>query len=142
MINKIFIYLYHFPAESLLKNPPFYLSSESPPSSRTFPFSRTNILMHFSIVLILWAIMMVVLPFIAFSRASWTFLYESSSNADVASSSNKTFGFLIIVLAIATRCFWPPESFPPLIPHWVWKPELSSSSKSSSPLSSTSPSIA
>jgi hypothetical protein len=86
--------------------------------------------------------MMVVLPFIAFSSASWTFLCESSSNADVASSSNKTFGFLIIVLAMATRCFWPPESFPPLIPHWVWKPELSSSSKSSSPLSSTSPSIA
>jgi len=47
----------------------------------------------------------VVLPFMAFSRATCTFFCESSSRAEVASSSKRTFGFLMMVLAIATLYF-------------------------------------
>jgi hypothetical protein len=42
-------------------------------------------------------------------------------------------------LAIATLCFWPPESFPPLVPQVVWSPTWRSfSSTSSSSISSFS----
>jgi hypothetical protein len=68
-------------------------------------------------VLILCAMMMVVLPCMAFSKAYYTFFCESSSKAEVASSSRRTLGFLMMVLAMATLCFYPPESMPPLIPH-------------------------
>jgi len=40
------------------------------------------------------AIMIVVRPSLALSRASWTCLSEVLSNADVASSKIRTFGFL------------------------------------------------
>ena len=43
----------------------------------------------------------------------------SESSADVASSSNSIFGFRSSARAIATRCFWPPESWPPLAPTYV-----------------------
>jgi hypothetical protein len=49
--------------------------------------------------------MMVVLPYIALFNACWTFFWESSSRAEVASSRINIFGFLMIVLAIATLCF-------------------------------------
>lgn len=43
----------------------------------------------------------------------------SESNAEVASSSNKTSGFLISALAIAIRCFCPPLNWVPLSPTGV-----------------------
>ena len=43
----------------------------------------------------------------------------SESSAEVASSSNSIFGFRSSARAIATRCFWPPESWPPLAPTFV-----------------------
>ena len=112
------------------------------PSSDNLPSSSTKILSHFSIVLIRWAIMIVVLPFIALSRATWTFFWESSSKAEVASSRRRTLGLRMIVLAIATRYFWPPDNLPPLIPHWVSKPLLSSMSCKYFSRVSTLPSIA
>ena len=56
--------------ESLENNPPFYFNSLNFPSSITFPSSRTKILSHFSIVLILCAIIITVLFYIAFSKAN------------------------------------------------------------------------
>ena len=112
------------------------------PSSDNLPSSSTKILSHFSIVLIRWAIMIVVLPFIALSRATWTFFWESSSKAEVASSRRRTLGLRMIVLAIATRYFWPPDNLPPLIPHWVSKPLWSSMSCKYFSRVSTLPSIA
>mmetsp|Transcript_31415 Transcript_31415/g.77352 ORF Transcript_31415/g.77352 Transcript_31415/m.77352 type:complete len:82 (-) Transcript_31415:172-417(-) len=51
----------------------------------------------------------------------------SLSSADVASSSSSTIGFLISARAIATRCFCPPESWPPPSPTCVsyWSARLS-----------------
>ena len=46
----------------------------------------------------------------------------SASRAEVASSSNRSFGFLIKALAIATLYFWPPESLIPLSPTRVSNP--------------------
>lgn len=134
---------FFFPAAIFANIPPsLFFKSETDPSSATLPCSKTKILSHYSIVDILWAIMIVVLPFIAFSRAYCTFFWESSSKAEVASSSSKIFGFLMMVLAIATLCFCPPESFDPLIPHIVLNPLESSISFNSLGLVSTSPSYA
>ena len=44
---------------------------------------------------------------------------DSASSAEVASSSSSREGFLINALAIATRCFWPPESCAPREPSSV-----------------------
>mmetsp|Transcript_41192 Transcript_41192/g.62666 ORF Transcript_41192/g.62666 Transcript_41192/m.62666 type:complete len:158 (+) Transcript_41192:153-626(+) len=86
--------------------------------------------------------MIVVLPSIALSRASCTFFWLSSSRAEVASSRRSTFGLRIIVLAIATLCFWPPESFPPRIPHWVENPLARELDFSEASLWSMTPSMA
>ena len=43
----------------------------------------------------------------------------SASSALVASSSNNIFGCRTIARAIATRCFWPPESWDPFLPQFV-----------------------
>ena len=95
----------HFLAARALKKPPCALSSLNPPDSKSFPDSSTKILSQPSMVLILCAIVMVVLPSIAFLRAPYTFFWESSSKADVASSKIRMAGSLIIVLAMATLCF-------------------------------------
>jgi len=62
------------------------------------------ILSHFWTVLSLWAITTVVLVPINSSMASCTILCDSSSKELVASSSSKIWGFLMIALAMATRC--------------------------------------
>lgn len=49
-------------------------------------------------------------------RASCTIFSERVSRAEVASSRSKMSGFFIIARAIATRCFWPPESLAPRSP--------------------------
>ena len=58
---------------------------------------------------------------IVFSTPIHTFS-DSESNADVASSSNKIDGFRTNALAIATRCFWPPDNWVPFSPTRVWYP--------------------
>ena len=104
---------------SLEKAPPAFMSSSKLPDSLTLPSSKRYTLLHFSMVVILWAMMMVVRPFMALSSAAYTFFCESSSSAEVASSRSMTFGFLKMVLAIATLYFCPPESLAPLSPHWI-----------------------
>ena len=76
---------------------------------RTWPSLTTNIALQFLIVLSLWAMVMLVLPSWALSRALKTLLSLSVSSADVASSSNRTGGFLINARAMAIRCFWPEK---------------------------------
>ena len=127
---------------SLLKAPPEFLRSLKFPSSLTLPSSRRKILLHFSMVLILCAMMTVVLFSIADSIACWTFFWDVSSSAEVASSRRRTLGCPMRVLAIATLCFWPPESLPPLMPHWVWNPLMRAGCFRLSGLVSMSPSIA
>ena len=127
--------------ESLVNKPPLDLSSLKRPDSRTLPDSKTKILSQFSMVLILWAMIMVVRPSMALFKAYWTFFCESSSRAEVASSRISIFGFLMIVLAIATLCFWPPERLPPREPQTESNPESRVSSLSERSLSSTSPTI-
>jgi len=52
----------------------------------------------------------------ALSIAAWTKCSDSESNAEVASSRRRILGFWIRALAIAIRCFWPPERAEPLVP--------------------------
>ena len=82
----------------------------------------TYILSAFWIVDSLWAIAIVVLPDATLSNAAWTTASEVWSKADVASSNNNIFGFRISALAIAILCFWPPLSWVPLPPTWVFQP--------------------
>jgi len=49
--------------------------------------------------------MTVVLSAIAASMADWTFFWEVSSRAEVASSRRRTLGCPMRVLAMATLCF-------------------------------------
>ena len=56
------------------------------PDSTISPLSKTIIFEAFSIVDSLWAITIVVLLVISFSKASWTISSDSVSNDDVASS--------------------------------------------------------
>lgn len=70
----------------------------------------------FLIVDSLWAIIMVLLSFCAFSRASCTIPSLCASSAEVASSNSNNFGSLTKALAMAILCFWPPESWEPLSP--------------------------
>mmetsp|Transcript_5911 Transcript_5911/g.10141 ORF Transcript_5911/g.10141 Transcript_5911/m.10141 type:complete len:103 (-) Transcript_5911:2126-2434(-) len=66
-----------------------------------------------------WATTMVVRPVMTCSRAAWTTFSDWVSRAEVASSSSRIFGFFRTALAMAMRCFWPPESCEPLGPTWV-----------------------
>ena len=43
---------------------------------------------------------------------SRTSLIISGSSADVGSSNSITFGFIASARAMATRCCWPPDSWP------------------------------
>ena len=57
-------------------------------------------------------------------KVIWIHTFSLSvSRAEVASSRSRTFGFLIKALAIATRCFCPPDSWLPFLPHPVSKPD-------------------
>mmetsp|Transcript_28349 Transcript_28349/g.57572 ORF Transcript_28349/g.57572 Transcript_28349/m.57572 type:complete len:89 (-) Transcript_28349:606-872(-) len=82
------------------------------------PLSTTAILSALRMVDSRCAITMVVrLCFcIRSSSAACTTRSLSLSSALVASSSSSTDGFLIMARAIATRCFWPPDSCPPFSP--------------------------
>mmetsp|Transcript_5532 Transcript_5532/g.9750 ORF Transcript_5532/g.9750 Transcript_5532/m.9750 type:complete len:85 (+) Transcript_5532:1425-1679(+) len=58
----------------------------------------------------------VVRPSAARFNASWTTFSLLESNALVASSNSKIFGFRTNARAIAIRCRCPPEIFPPFSP--------------------------
>mmetsp|Transcript_49973 Transcript_49973/g.124685 ORF Transcript_49973/g.124685 Transcript_49973/m.124685 type:complete len:82 (-) Transcript_49973:1605-1850(-) len=62
------------------------------------------------------AMTMVVLPCINVLSAPCTKCSVRESSALVASSSSSILGFLISALAIATRCFCPPETLTPFSP--------------------------
>mmetsp|Transcript_15911 Transcript_15911/g.35623 ORF Transcript_15911/g.35623 Transcript_15911/m.35623 type:complete len:86 (-) Transcript_15911:124-381(-) len=74
-----------------------------------------------------WAIVMVVRPCVLMRRSSaaCTSFSDSLSRALVASSRSRIAGLRTRARAIATRCFCPPESWPPLSPTCVSYPELS-----------------
>mmetsp|Transcript_81269 Transcript_81269/g.169831 ORF Transcript_81269/g.169831 Transcript_81269/m.169831 type:complete len:96 (-) Transcript_81269:3634-3921(-) len=82
----------------------------------TRPAPMTMIWSESWMVLNRWAIVKVVRPALAVSRAACTTFSEVESRAEVASSKRRIFGFLIKARAMAQRCFWPPESLPPLLP--------------------------
>mmetsp|Transcript_28348 Transcript_28348/g.57568 ORF Transcript_28348/g.57568 Transcript_28348/m.57568 type:complete len:100 (-) Transcript_28348:1267-1566(-) len=89
------------------------------PSSTTNLCSTTAILSALRMVDSRCAITMVVrLCFcIRSSSAAGSITRSLSlSSALVASSSSSTDGFLIMARAIATLCFWPPDSCPPFSP--------------------------
>mmetsp|Transcript_1607 Transcript_1607/g.2919 ORF Transcript_1607/g.2919 Transcript_1607/m.2919 type:complete len:100 (+) Transcript_1607:1517-1816(+) len=68
------------------------------------------------------AMVSTVRPFITLSSACCTTISLWRSSALVASSSSRILGFLMIARAMATRCFWPPLSWPPASPTCVWYP--------------------
>uniref|UniRef100_A0A1L8D777 Uncharacterized protein n=2 Tax=Nyssomyia neivai TaxID=330878 RepID=A0A1L8D777_9DIPT len=76
-----------------------------------------------------WAIVTHVRPSRAASSASCTIFSLSISRADVASSSRRIRGFRMRALAMATRCFCPPESCVPLSPRRVSYPSGSDEMK-------------
>mmetsp|Transcript_82216 Transcript_82216/g.163847 ORF Transcript_82216/g.163847 Transcript_82216/m.163847 type:complete len:187 (-) Transcript_82216:1115-1675(-) len=97
-------------------------SSSCVPCSKTWPSFTTTILSAWRMVLSRCAITTVVRFCLAMisSSAACTMRSLSLSSADVASSSKSTAGFLMIARAMATRCFWPPDSLPPFRPTSVW----------------------
>ena len=112
-------------------------SSSNVPSSTTWPLCTTIILLHFWIVDMRWAMTMLVRPSIARSSAYCTISWLCSSKADVASSKIRILGFLMRARAMATRCFYPPDSFDPFRPHIFWKPGCSCFSSSRTLAAST-----
>ena len=60
---------------------------------------------------ILWVTTITSLSFATFLRSSITSLEEAESKFPVGSSATIIGVSFIIALAIATLCFWPPESF-------------------------------
>mmetsp|Transcript_70441 Transcript_70441/g.206063 ORF Transcript_70441/g.206063 Transcript_70441/m.206063 type:complete len:84 (-) Transcript_70441:2190-2441(-) len=78
----------------------------------------TQILWLFFTVLSRWAMMTTVMrpSAIMASMACCTWRSESASSALVASSRSSTFGLRTRALAMAIRCFCPPESCTPRSP--------------------------
>ena len=64
----------------------------------------------------------VVLPDEICPKLVWISFSVFVSKADVASSNKNILGSFSSALAIATRCFSPPESFNPLSPTGVLYP--------------------
>ena len=59
------------------------------------------------------------------SLHQWQIFYlhlDSKSNAEVASSRSRIFGFRIRARASAILCFWPPERRTPFVPRCVLRP--------------------
>mmetsp|Transcript_48572 Transcript_48572/g.151966 ORF Transcript_48572/g.151966 Transcript_48572/m.151966 type:complete len:114 (-) Transcript_48572:47-388(-) len=53
------------------------------------------------------------------SRVACTSFSDSLSSAEVASSKSRICGCLKSARAMAMRCFWPPEIWPPPTPTYV-----------------------
>mmetsp|Transcript_28304 Transcript_28304/g.81486 ORF Transcript_28304/g.81486 Transcript_28304/m.81486 type:complete len:101 (+) Transcript_28304:1268-1570(+) len=72
---------------------------------------------EFRIVLSRWAMLTMVMPSSAWEPMSsmvfWIIFSEALSSALVASSRKRSEGFLSKALAMAMRCFWPPENCEP-----------------------------
>mmetsp|Transcript_47908 Transcript_47908/g.124381 ORF Transcript_47908/g.124381 Transcript_47908/m.124381 type:complete len:97 (+) Transcript_47908:3359-3649(+) len=96
------------------------MSSSCEPCSTTMPFFMTKMISAFRTVDSLWAITIVVRPFITFSSASCTTASDLESSALVASSKSIMRGSRMMALAMAIRCFWPPDNWAPLSPTKVW----------------------
>ena len=64
----------------------------------------------------LWAITNVVLFFVKFITAFWTFSSDSASREEVASSKSIIGEFFRTALAIEILCFWPPDNLMPFSP--------------------------
>ena len=73
----------------------------------------------------LWAITTTVISLLKDFRAFCIIASFETSNALVASSNNKIFGFLIKARAIAILCFYPPERWLPDNPTIWFSPSLS-----------------
>src|SRR6266851_3338119 len=63
------------------------------------------------------------------TMTSSTSLIISGSSAEVGSSNSIAIGSMASALAIATRCCWPPESWPGYLSLWAARPTRSSSFK-------------
>jgi len=102
-------------------------SSEWVPDSTTCPLQTTKMASALRMVDSRWAITIVVRPIINRSNASCTSCSDPASSALVASSRSSIVGFFNMALAMATRCFWPPDSCTPLSPTSVlyWRGSLS-----------------
>mmetsp|Transcript_14725 Transcript_14725/g.42212 ORF Transcript_14725/g.42212 Transcript_14725/m.42212 type:complete len:149 (-) Transcript_14725:627-1073(-) len=93
------------------------------PCSATTPPFKKKMTCEFLIVESLWATEIVVS--VEFSSAcslsivACTSFSESLSSAEVASSRSRICGCLISALAMAIRCFWPPDIWPPPMPTYV-----------------------
>uniref|UniRef100_A0A0E0G315 Uncharacterized protein n=1 Tax=Oryza nivara TaxID=4536 RepID=A0A0E0G315_ORYNI len=105
----------------------------APTSSITSPDCMTTIMSALRIVDRRCAIMIVVRPIDAMSRASCTMRSDSVSNALVASSRSRILGDFRIALAIAILCFCPPDIWTPRsptclatcsVPHSSWEMKL------------------
>ena len=66
-----------------------------------------------------WATTSMVRPLLARSKAACTSFSLWESSELVASSRRSRFGSLMRARAMATRCFWPPESETPREPMLV-----------------------
>ena len=71
----------------------------------------------------------VVRPTTNLSMAFCTMRSEALSSAEVASSSSKICGFFRMLLAMAMRCFCPPDSWTPFSPTLVSYPAGSAETK-------------
>mmetsp|Transcript_163292 Transcript_163292/g.396872 ORF Transcript_163292/g.396872 Transcript_163292/m.396872 type:complete len:252 (-) Transcript_163292:1424-2179(-) len=98
------------------------MSSAWVPRSTMQPWRMTTIWSALRTVVSRWAMTRVVRPVMSRSRASWIRRSVSLSRALVASSKITRLGLLSIARAIATLCFWPPESDWPPLPTSVSKP--------------------
>jgi len=92
------------------------------PRSVILPFSMTRISSAFSTVDRRWAMTRVVRFFISSSRAVCMWRSDSTSRAEVASSSMSIGAFFRMALAMATRCLCPPDNRIPLSPIKVSSP--------------------
>mmetsp|Transcript_5018 Transcript_5018/g.8353 ORF Transcript_5018/g.8353 Transcript_5018/m.8353 type:complete len:100 (-) Transcript_5018:1624-1923(-) len=90
------------------------MSSSCEPCSIRSPRSSTTILSALRMVVRRCAMTRVVMGWLASnsSSAACTIRSELLSSADVASSRSRILGSLIMARAMATLCFWPPDSCP------------------------------
>mmetsp|Transcript_21493 Transcript_21493/g.60511 ORF Transcript_21493/g.60511 Transcript_21493/m.60511 type:complete len:136 (+) Transcript_21493:115-522(+) len=98
------------------------MSSEWVPLSAIFPRSKQRMISLVRTVERRCATTINVRFLRTCSIASWTLFSELASSALVASSKMSIDGFLIIALAIAIRCFSPPERRTPFSPTCVSYP--------------------
>mmetsp|Transcript_30869 Transcript_30869/g.31162 ORF Transcript_30869/g.31162 Transcript_30869/m.31162 type:complete len:143 (-) Transcript_30869:490-918(-) len=102
--------------------PPLISNSSCVPRSTTRPSSHTTISSQSCMVDSRCAMMIVVIFFPISFRLDMMSCSVSLSRLEVGSSHSRMGAFLRIALAIATRCFSPPESFRPLSPTTVSYP--------------------